>query len=93
MSNDNDASSKTHYMCQTYIATKGARGMQGGLKIDKQFQYSTEAEARNRAERAIQSDTCAGADAYMIVEDLGSGEVSAPVFLVRLGNVPDADDY
>lgn len=93
MSDHNDASSKTHYICQTYIATKGARGTQGGLKIDKQFQYSTEAEARNRAERANQSDTCAGADAYMIVEDSSSGEVSAPVFLVRLGNVPESDDY
>lgn len=93
MSDDHDASSKTHYICQTYVATKGARGAQGGLKIEKQFQYSTEAEARNRAERASQSDTCAGADAYMIVEDSSSGEVSAPVFLVRLGDVPQTDDF
>jgi hypothetical protein len=93
MSDDNDASSKTHYICQTYVVTKGARGAQGGLKIDKQFQYSTEAEARNRAERANDQDSCAGADAYMIVEDSNSGEVSAPVFILRLGNVPESDDF
>lgn len=93
MSDDHDPSSKTHYICQTYVATKGARGAQGGLKIDKQFQYSTEAEARGRAERANDQDGCEGADAYMIVEDAGSGEVSAPVFIVRLGNVPEAEDF
>lgn len=93
MSDDQNDSEKTHYICQTYVATKGARGGPAGLKIDKQFQYKTETEASNRAERESQRDGCAGADAYMIVEDAGSGEVSAPVFLVRLGNVPESDDF
>lgn len=92
MSNDND-SSKTHYICQTYVQTKGAKGAQAGVKIDKQFQYSTAAEAQSRAERASQSEDCAGADAYIIVEDLLSGETSSPEFIVRIGNVPDFDDF
>lgn len=90
MSNDDDQSSKTHYICQTYVETKGA---QASLKIDKQFQYTTEAQAKDRAERESRLEDCAGADAYMIVEDPSSGEVSAPTFIVRLGNVPDFDDF
>lgn len=93
MSDDNDASSKTHYICQTYVETKSAGNGQASLKIDKQFQHTTEAEAQNRAERAIQSEDCAGADAYMIVEDPSSGEVSTPTFIVRLGNVPESEDF
>ncbi|MGH0004373.1 hypothetical protein ACQU0X_30255 [Pseudovibrio ascidiaceicola] len=93
MSDDNDDTSKAHYICQTYTETKGQKGAQSGVKIDKQFQYSTAEEAESRAERASQSPDCAGADAYMIIEDPNSGEVSAPTFLVRIGNVPDFDDF
>lgn len=66
---------------------------QAGLKIGKQFQYSTAAEAQNRAEREAQSEACAGADAYMISEEPDSGEVGPPSFLVRLGSVPEPDDF
>ena len=93
MSDANDASTKTHYICQTYVETKATKGGQAGVKIDKQFQYTTASEAQNRAERESQSDACAGADAYMIVEDASSGEVSAPTFLVRLGIVPEFDEF
>lgn len=93
MSDDTGDTSKTHYICQTYIETKGANGAPAGLKIDKQFQYSTSGEAESRADRASQSPDCAGADAYMIVEDPSSGEISAPTFLVRIGNVPEFDDF
>ena len=74
------------------METKGA---QSGLKVDKQFQYPTESEseAQGRAERESQIDGCAGADAYMIVEDSESGEVSSPTFIVRLGRVPEFDDF
>jgi len=90
MSDDRDTSSKTHYICQTYIETKGKPG---ALKVDKLFEYTNAADAENRAERESLLDSCAGADAYMIIEDTGSGEVSAPTFIARFGNVPDADDY
>lgn len=82
-----------HYICQTYVKQKPGRDGQASLKIGKQFQYSTAAEAQNRAEREAQSEDCAGADAYMISEDPNSGEVGSPSFLVRLGNVPETDDY
>lgn len=93
MSDDNGDTSKTHYICQTYVEAKGAKGAPAGVKIDKQFQYSTAEEAENRAERASQSPNCVGADAYLIIEDPSSGEISGPTFLVRIGNVPEFDDF
>ena len=62
---------------------------QASLKVDKQFEYSTALEAKNRAERESISEDCAGADAYMVSEDPNSGEVGAPDSLIRLGNVPE----
>lgn len=62
---------------------------QASLKVDKQFEYSTALEAKNRAERESISKDCAGADAYMVSEDPNSGEVGAPDSLIRLGNVPE----
>jgi hypothetical protein len=93
MLDDNGDTSKTHYICQTYVEAKGAKGAPAGVKIDKQFQYSTAEEAENRAKRESQSPDCAGADAYMIIEDPRSGEISAPTFLERIGNVPEFDDF
>ncbi len=88
-----ESTTKVHYICQTYVEQEPGRDGQASLKIGKQFQYSTAAEAENRAEREAQSDNCAGADAYMIIEDPNSGEVGSPSFLVRLGQVPDFEDF
>ena len=93
MTNAERSPEKFHYICQTYVETKAGRNVQTGLKIAKQFEYSTASEAQNRAEREALSEDCAGADAYMVTEDPASGEVSDPSFLVRLGNVPESDDF
>ena len=93
MKNADENAPKVHYICQTYVEKTAGRDAQASLKIGKQFQYSSAAEAQNRAEREAQLDDCAGADAYMISEDPSSGEVSTPSFLVRLGNVPSFDDF
>ncbi|TDE40017.1 hypothetical protein [Antarcticimicrobium sediminis] len=91
MSEEQETAQKVHYICQTYVEKKAGRSGQMSLQIDKQLQYSTAAQAQERAERESRSDACAGADAYMVVEDQESGEVGEPTFIVRLGNVPDAD--
>ena len=90
MTNAERSPEKFHYICQTYVETKAGRNGQTGLKIAKQFEYSTASEAQNRAEREALSEDCAGADAYMVTEDPASGEVSDPSFLVRL---PESDDF
>lgn len=93
MTSSDENEPKVHYICQTYIEKIAGPDVQAGLKIGKQFQYSNAAQAQDRAEREAQSDDCAGADAYMISEDPSSGEVSAPSFLIRLGNVPSFDEF
>ncbi|MBM1817639.1 hypothetical protein JQX09_22220 [Sulfitobacter pseudonitzschiae] len=93
MTNSERTKEKIHYICQTYVEKKAGRDGQVGLKIAKQLEYSTASEAQNRAEREALSEDCAGADAYMITEDPTSGEVGEPSFLIRLGNVPEFDDF
>ena len=93
MTDSKEPSSKVHYICQTYIEKKVGKGQKASLQIDKQFQYSTASEAEGRAERACRSETCVGADAYMIVEDPNSGEVGEPTFLARFGTVPETDTF
>lgn len=89
MTESSESNSKVHYICQTYA--EKADG-QASLKIDKQFQYSSASQAEERAVREFRSETCVGADAYMVTEDTDSGEVGPPTFLERLGNVPDFDE-
>jgi len=91
MTDENQTGSKVHYICQTYVEKKSARGGQAGLQIGKTFQYSAASEAEARAERESRSADCVGADAYMIVEDTDSGELGAPTFIARFGTVPDED--
>ncbi len=93
MTDTEDQPLKVHYICQTYVEKTAGREGQISLKIDKQFEYSNAAEAQNRAEREALLDGCAGADAYSVSEDPGTGEVGPPDFLVRLGNVPEFDDF
>ncbi len=93
MTSSDENTEKVHYICQTYVEIKVGKTGQVDLKIDKQFEYSTASEAKNRAEREALSEACAGADAYMVVEDPSSGEVGSPDFLVRLGNVPEVDGF
>jgi len=93
MTSSEQNAEKIHYICQTYVETKAGRDGQAGLKIANQYEYSTASEAQNRAEREALSEDCAGADAYMVSEDQNSGEVGTPSFLIRLGNVPEFDDF
>lgn len=92
MTDDSETAPKVHYICQTYVEKSSGRG-QPSLQIDKQFQYTSAEQARERAERECRSDACAGADAYWVIEDPASGEVGEPAFIVRLGNVPEFDAF
>lgn len=93
MTHSEKSTEKMRYICQTYVEQKPSRDGRSGLKIAKQLEYSTPSEAQNRAEREILSNDCAGADAYTVSEDPQSGEVGAPNFLVRLGNVPELEEF
>jgi len=89
MTETDENAPKVHHICQTYVEKKDGRGKPSGLQIGKQFQYSTESQAQERAERESRSEGCVGADAYTVIEDPSSGEVGAPSFIARFGTVPD----
>lgn len=93
MIQDTETASKVHYICQTYTEKKQGNTEQGNLQLGKQFQYTTAEQAQERAERECRSEGCVGADAYMVVEDMESGEVGAPSFLARHGVVPEVDAF
>jgi hypothetical protein len=93
MTKSEETAPKVHYICQTYVEKKIGRAKQASLQIDKQFQYSTASQVQERAERECRSETCVGADAYMVIEDLNTGEVGAPTFIARFGTVPEADAF
>lgn len=93
MTNSDENADKVHHICQTYVETKAGRNGQVSLKVDKQFEYTTALEAQNRAEREADREECAGADAYTIIEDPSTGEVGSPIFLVRLGTVPEIEEF
>lgn len=85
-----EAELKVHYICQTYAENTGE---QGNLHVDKLFQYTSAAHAHERATREFASETCVGADAYMLAEDPNSGEVGSPEFFARLGLYPEFEDF
>ena len=93
MKNSDENADKVHHICQTYVETKVSRSGQVGLKVDKQFEYATASEAQNRAEREADREDCAGADANTIIENLSTGEVGSPSFLVRLGTVLEIEEF
>lgn len=90
MTDSHDDMPKVHYICQTYVEKNDK---QASLQVDKQFEYSTASQAQERATREFNSESCVGADAYMVTEDLNSGEVGPPTFLARHGTVPETDDF
>jgi hypothetical protein len=77
------------YICQTYAETP----VQGGkvLVRDKEFQFKTSREAEGRAQRAFEAGQCVGADAYSVMFDPETEELSDPVFLARFGKVPSVE--
>jgi hypothetical protein len=93
MAQSEETTDKVHYICQTYVEKTSGRAKQVSLQIGKQIQYSTAAQAEERANRECRSEDCVGADAYMVIEDLSTGEVGVPTFLARLGTVPEFDAF
>ena len=79
--------SKTHFVCQMYIREKKKR-----LRIDQSIECRDSDHAIDRAERAFSLGRYAGVDAYSVVVDTELGDVSEPIFLARLGDVPDVDE-
>jgi len=77
---------ETRYVCQIYGKNKN-----GQLVIDETIECRSEIAAEMRAEKLWDSGNYEGVDALVIAADPEEGEYDDPVFLTRLGNVPDSD--
>jgi len=93
MTDSSEIAPKVHYICQTYVAKMGKGAGEPSLQIGKQFEYTSASPTQERAERECRSEACVGADAYMVIEDQESGEISLPTFLARFGSVPEIDAF
>jgi hypothetical protein len=88
MIKSSETSVKTHYICQTYSEKLVGRAKQPALQIAKTIECSSAAAAEERARRTFEGGLCVGADAFFLTSDPDTGDVSAPTFLTRQGNVP-----
>ncbi|KPU84650.1 hypothetical protein JI58_02440 [Marinosulfonomonas sp. PRT-SC04] len=82
---------KTHYICQMYERLSGTRGKTAALSVAKSVECSNEEQLVDRAERSFASGSFVGVDAYRIEIDPDLGEPNDPVFLARLGDVPELE--
>lgn len=91
MLKENQTGSKIHYICQMYERQNGGRGKAAALTVVKSVECSNEGQLVDRAERSFASGSFVGVDAYRIEIDPDLGEPNAPVFLARLGDVPELE--
>ncbi len=75
---------ETKFICQIY-----AKNSKGQLVIEETIECRNEIAAEMRAEKLMQSGTHIGVDALKIAADPEQGEYDEPVFIARLGEVPD----
>ena len=80
---------ETRYLCQTYVLRKQGRRKQASLTKDITSECRDGESAKQRAERYFATGSYAGVDAVSIRVDPELGDYDDPVFLLRLGNVPE----
>ncbi|CCG40379.1 hypothetical protein [Magnetospirillum molischianum] len=77
---------ETLFICQPYVL-----GKRGALKPQPPIAYSTEAQAILRAHRIMDSGNVAGVDVVRQTADPEMGDYDEPVFIERLGTVPQVE--
>lgn len=69
-----------------YVVQGFEAGKRGTLKAMQPMTFTTESQARSRAERM--GATCVGVIAFEQTADVDAGEYADPVVLCRLGQLP-----
>lgn len=69
------------------------RGRDGTLMPLQSRQCGSPDAARQLAERLVTEKQAAGALAYSRAGDASADEYSIPLFIARIGEVPESDDY
>jgi len=77
---------QTLFICQPYVL-----GKNGGLKPQPPISYATQSQASLRAHRILDGGSAAGVDVVRQTADPDTGDYDDPVFLERLGTVPQLD--
>ena len=77
---------ETRHVVQGYVTGKRGRL----LPADPPPARSAPA-AKERAQKLFETGRYAGVDAYTVTSDEEAGEYGDPVFLTRLGRVPDVE--
>ncbi len=78
---------ETRHVVQPYKLKKG-----GGLVAADVFVARNAIAAQDRARKLYATGRFAGVDAYTATNDPEAGEYGEPVFLARLGRVPEYGD-
>jgi len=77
---------ETLFICQPYVF-----GKKGALKPQPPIAFTSEAQASLRAHRIMDGGNVAGIDVVRQTADPDMGDYDEPVFLERLGTVPQSD--
>lgn len=77
---------ETKYLCYIY-----KRNSSGQLIIDETIECRSELACEMRAEKLWAAGHYVGVDAVMVAADPEQGEYDEPVFLTRLGEVPETE--
>jgi len=77
---------ETLFICQPYVP-----GKRGALAPQPAVSYKSEGQALQRAQRMMDTGRFAGVDVVSQTADPELGDFDEPVFLLRLGRVPQAD--
>ncbi|MGB7318228.1 MAG: hypothetical protein WBC85_09715 [Planktotalea sp.] len=87
-------SETTHFVCQTYTRAERSNGRNPMPQLvqGKAIQCKSMEDAEARANRLFEGGSYAGVDAYSIAVDIELGDYSEPVFITRLGDVPELED-
>ena len=77
---------QTHIIVQPYVS-----GGKGALTPAPAIKVNTAGAGRLRAERMIENPKVLGVDVVQTEVDSDAGDYSEPVFLARLGQVPQVE--
>ena len=84
MADKTAGSSKTTFCVVTYVA-----GARGSLKVGEQIACRDEPNAHARAEKIMATGRVLGADVVKQTADPDAGDYGEPLYLSRLGRVPE----
>ncbi len=85
-------SSKSYFICQVYERKKQSRGKGDVLAKGATHECASADDAVRKANKLFDSGSHVGVDAFTLEVDPEMGDYGDPLFLLRLGDVPQMDN-